>query len=185
MRCSVCFITGNDLASRSYRAVVIQPSGRASGAVSPASVNTSNDGVHITDALTILIHTRSVGVTCARHDMCCIDVVHIAGSVHNRMIVMNSSGALEFLVYELARNVYGVRQVRDATESSWSVRRITSVHQDLFYIVFCICYTTGTSGSNRGAEKWVVFADGHPQLNVVDAKAAYGVQSYGRHWFQT
>lgn len=94
------------------------------------------------------------------------------------MVVVNSSGAAEFLVYELARNVYGVlRAVRDATKSSWSVRRITSVHQNLFYIVFCICYTTGNSGSNRGAEKWVVFADGHPQLHVVDAKAGYGVQS--------
>ena len=84
-------------------------------------------GVRILDALTLLICASSVGVTCARQDMCRIAVVYITGSVHNRMIVVNGSGAAEFLVYELARNTYGVRQVQDATKSSWTVRRITSV----------------------------------------------------------
>jgi len=78
-------------------------------------VDMINDGTYISygvqsaDAMIILICTRSVGVTYARYDICCIAVAYTTGTVHNRMTVVNSSGAMESLVYDLVRNIYGVR----------------------------------------------------------------------------
>lgn len=51
---------------------------------------------------------------------------------------------------------------------------MTSICHRCFYTDSVI--TTGSYGSSIGTEKWVVFADGHPQLHVVDAKADYGVR---------
>ena len=171
LTCLICLVTGNGTVGSVVLRII------TSGAITSSYREaTRADGVHITDALTLLICTRSVGITCAHYDMCCITVVCITGSVHNRMVVMNSSGALEFLVYELSRNTYGVRRVLDATESSWVVGRITSVHQDLFYIVFCICYTTGTTAQSHNT---------HSSGSYTQNYQTNGVQSYGRHWFQT